>query len=114
MSKRLYQRALEPFTLDERLRRLERHVEELTGVVAASYLLRATGRSVGDTLTLSTDTGRRDVRVVGEAFDPRANGLALSAVTATLSGLDDHVQPDRFEIGLTPGTDPDAYVRALN
>ena len=83
-------------------------------VVAASYLLRATGRSVGDTRTLSTDAGRRDVRVVDEAFDPRANGLALSAVTATLSGLDDHVQPHRFEIGLTPGTDPDAYVRALN
>jgi putative ABC transport system permease protein len=82
-------------------------------VVAASYLLRATGKSVGDTLTLSTDTGRRQVRVVGEAFDPRNNGLALTGGTGVLTGIVDHVTVTRFEVGLAPGTDADGYVRSL-
>jgi hypothetical protein len=43
MSKRLYQQALEPFTLDERLRRLERQVEALTEQVAR--LTAGTGRA---------------------------------------------------------------------
>lgn len=82
-------------------------------VIAASYLLRATGKAVGDTLTLSTDTGRRQVRVVGEIFDLDDNGMALLGGTGVLAGLTDRAVADRFEVALSAGTDPDTYVHTL-
>jgi putative ABC transport system permease protein len=84
-------------------------------VVAGSGLLRTTGHRLGDTLTLSTDTGRRQVRVVGEVFDlDYNNGMVVLAGTGTMAGLSDHPGPDWYEVGLTAGTNPNAYVDSLS
>ncbi len=83
-------------------------------VVAGSGLLRLTGHRVGDTVVLSTDQGRRTVRIVGEAFDLDERGLVLLAGTGTVAGLAPTTDPDWYAVGLSPGTDPVAYQRSLS
>jgi putative ABC transport system permease protein len=84
-------------------------------VVAGSGLLRTTGHVLGDTVTLSSNLGRRQVRIVGEVFDLEYNdGMVLLSGAGTLVGLSDHTGPDWYDVGLTPGTDVDAYVSALS
>ncbi len=84
-------------------------------VVAGSGLLRSTGHRVGDTITLATEAGRRQVRVVGEVFDLEYDdGMVLLAGVGTVAGLTDHTRPDWYEVGLTAGTGPDAYVDSLS
>ncbi len=82
-------------------------------VVLGSGLLRTTGHKVGDVVTLATDSGRRQVTVVGEAFDLQDDGQQVLAGTGTLTGLTD-TTVRRFEIGLNPGTDAQAYAAALS
>ena len=69
MSKRLYQRALEPFTLDERLRRLERHVDELTVQVAA--LTANAGPAAPAAAAERAGTGAKDDPVASVDHDRR-------------------------------------------
>jgi putative ABC transport system permease protein len=83
-------------------------------VVAASYLLRSTDTAVGDTLTLSTGSGRRQVQVTGEVLSQDFNGLSLIADTTVLNGLAERAPLRRFEVGLTAGTNPQGYVDALS
>jgi putative ABC transport system permease protein len=73
---------------------------------------------VGDTVTLSGTTGRAiRVRIVGEVFDQEHDGLTMLTDWRTLTAVDPGLKPDpfnaRYDIGLRPGTDPRAYVRAL-
>jgi putative ABC transport system permease protein len=81
--------------------------------VAGSRMLRLTGVKVGDWITVGTELGQRRVHIVGEVF---ANGRGATMVmsAAGLSGLveKDGLTPERFEVGLTAGTDPHAYVDA--
>jgi putative ABC transport system permease protein len=83
-------------------------------VVAASYLLHSTGTAVGDTITLSTESGRRQVRVTGEILSQDFNGLSLIANTTVLNGLAESAPLSRFEVGLTADTNPQGYVDALS
>jgi putative ABC transport system permease protein len=83
-------------------------------VVAGSRLLRSTGTTVGDTLTLSTERGRRDVRVAGEVFDTGNAGHNVIGPATALSELLPPTGPQRFEVGLTKDADPEAYGRSLN
>jgi putative ABC transport system permease protein len=78
--------------------------------VAASQMLRLTGTKVGDHITIGTKLGQRRIHLVGEVF---ANGRATIVMsTAGLTGLVERVTPELFEVGLTAGTDPHAYVEA--
>ncbi len=83
-------------------------------VVASSYLLRQSGHRVGDRITVIGATGQRTVTVTGEFMDG-SNNFNLIAGAATMQGVgtpnDD--RPRLIEIGLKPGTDVAAYVRAL-
>jgi putative ABC transport system permease protein len=79
--------------------------------VATSRTLRLTGLAVGDEITIATDQGRRRVRIVGEVFG-NGSGPTVVMSTAGLTGLVKDLPPDRFEVGLTSGTDPHAYVDA--
>jgi putative ABC transport system permease protein len=81
-------------------------------VVAVSSMLHQTGHHVGDQLTLIGDTGRRTVTVVGEVFNGD-DRLTLLTDASTLTGLVNVPPPDRFEVGLQPGTSVSAYVRNL-
>jgi putative ABC transport system permease protein len=82
-------------------------------IVAGSYLLRQTGRKVGDHLTVTANGIQRRVQVVGEVFTTSNGGLAVYAGAPTMAGLQVSGVPMRWEIGLTPGTDPDAYATVV-
>jgi putative ABC transport system permease protein len=56
-------------------------------VVAASTLLRAAGRHVGDEVTVAGDKGQRRVRIVGEVFDVDRDGLTLLLSTVAALGV---------------------------
>ncbi len=81
-------------------------------VVASSYLLRQTGHHVGDQLTLLGDRGQRAVSVAGEFLDG-SDGFTILADTSAAAGLSSRQPSSDVEIGLTSGTDPSAYARAL-
>jgi putative ABC transport system permease protein len=80
--------------------------------VAGSRMLRLTGTDVGDYITITTELGERRIHIVGEAFSQGEYQIFMAA--AGLTGLVDDVAPDRFEVGLTSGTDPRAYAEALS
>ncbi|GAA4725350.1 ABC transporter permease [Phytohabitans rumicis] len=82
-------------------------------VVAGSHLLRVTGRSVGDTLTVTSGVGQRRLRVVGQVFARENGGFALYGADSVLTGLTTETRPDSFEVGLKPGTDATSYANKL-
>jgi putative ABC transport system permease protein len=81
--------------------------------VASSRMLRLTGTKVGDHITIATPLGRHRVQIVGEAFTNGRGGTMIMDM-AGLAGLVEHPTPTQFEVGLTHGTDPRAYVGALS
>ncbi len=82
-------------------------------IVASSRLLGVTGTRVGGSLALATSHGRMTVRVTGETFDNANDGFAVVGGAATLAPLAGDPAVEGFEIGLSGGTDPRAYRRAL-
>jgi putative ABC transport system permease protein len=78
--------------------------------VAGSRMLRLTGTKVGDHITISTELGQRRVHIVGEVF---AQDATIIMDTAGLAGLVERAASNRFEVALTGGTNPHAYVQAL-
>jgi putative ABC transport system permease protein len=74
--------------------------------------------SVGDTVTITGTGGRAvPVRIVGEVFDSDHDGLTMLTDWRTLTAADPGLTPGsingQYDIGLRPGIDPAAYVRAL-
>ena len=87
-------------------------------VVAPKRLLSSLHATVGDTVTISGASGRAiPVRIVGEVFDSQHDGLTMLTDWRTLTAADPGLTPDpsnaQYDVGLRPGTDPRAYVRAL-
>jgi putative ABC transport system permease protein len=83
-------------------------------VVVPSGFLWATGKSVGQTVTLVNGGHQETVRIVGQVFDTRHRGVELITSAQTLAGLSPGlVQPDQFDVGLRPGTSAQSYVSAL-
>jgi putative ABC transport system permease protein len=81
--------------------------------VAGSRMLRLTGTKVGDHITISTERGQRRIHIVGEAFS-RVGEASIIMDAGGLAGLVERAAPNRFEVALTGGTDPHAYVQALS
>jgi putative ABC transport system permease protein len=81
--------------------------------VVSSRMLRLTGTKVGDHITITTPLGQHRVQIVGEAFTNGTGGTTIMDV-AGLAGLVERIAPTQFEVGLTRGTDPHAYVEALS
>lgn len=81
--------------------------------VAGSRMLRLTGTKVGDHITISTERGQRRIHIVGEVFSSPGEATVIMDA-AGLAGLVERVAPNRFEVALTGGTDPHAYVQALS
>jgi putative ABC transport system permease protein len=81
--------------------------------VAGSRMLRLSGTKVGDHITISTERGQRRVHIVGEVFSNPGEATIIMD-KAGLAGLVEGAASNRFEVALTPGTDPHAYVQALS
>ena len=82
-------------------------------VVVASHLLTATGASIGDSITMTSAGRRATVRIVGEVFDTENDALHVITDARTLSALVPDLTPEQYDIQLTAGTSPSAYVQSL-
>ena len=86
--------------------------------VVPKRLLSTLHAHVGDTITI-TGVGRHatPVRIVGEVFDQQHDGLTMLTDWGTLTAANPSLTPDpsnaQYDVGLRPGTDRTAYVRAL-
>jgi putative ABC transport system permease protein len=74
--------------------------------------------AVGRTVTLIGPGGRMvPVRIVGEVFDQDHDSLSMLTDWRTLTAVHPGLRPDpltaQYDVGLRPGTDTVAYVRAL-
>ncbi|WP_433259915.1 ABC transporter permease [Actinosynnema sp. CS-041913] len=78
--------------------------------VVPTPFLTATGTRVGDTVTLE-DRGRTvALRIVGEVYDLRNDGMQVLADAATFPDL----RPAGYYVTVEPGTDVTAYLDGLN
>ncbi|MEU0809163.1 FtsX-like permease family protein [Streptomyces sp. NPDC005970] len=89
-----------------------RWFEEPGEAVVPSQFLAATGTRLGDTVALNHAGKTVRVRIVGEVFDPRNQGMNVLTDAATLAPASPPA--DSYRIALKPGTDAAAYVTALN
>jgi putative ABC transport system permease protein len=80
----------------------------------ATGFLTATGKTVGDTVTISDGGAQVRVRIVGQVFDTQHSGLDMITDWPTLAAADLGLTPDQFDVALRPGTSADAYVQALS
>ena len=77
-----------------------------------TYVLNATGKSVGDTMTIALGGHLIPVRIVGEVFD--YSGLEMITDWRTLAVAGRGLAPATYEVGLRPGTSAAGYARALD
>lgn len=82
--------------------------------VVPTRFLTATGDTIGDTVTMTKDGRQISLRITGEALDTSEHGMQILTDLTSLDGLDQGLQPQQFNIQLTPGTDQTSYVNALN
>jgi putative ABC transport system permease protein len=82
-------------------------------VDVSTGFLTDTGKTVGDTVTL-TDGGKQvTARIVGQVFDNDNNGLAMLTGWQTLASIDHGLVPDQYDIGLASGTSAGTYAGSL-
>ena len=83
-------------------------------VVVNTGFLTQTGKSVGDTVTLTFGGKQITARIVGEVFDPQGRGTpAMLTSWQTLGGTRAGLTVQQYDVGLRPGTDPNAYADAV-
>jgi putative ABC transport system permease protein len=85
-------------------------------VVVNTGFLTRTGKSVGDTVTLTFGGKQITARIVGEVFDlvQGPGQPALLTSWQTLGGTNAGLTAQQYDVALRPGTDPGAYADALN
>jgi putative ABC transport system permease protein len=84
-------------------------------VVVNTGFLTRTGKSVGDSVTITFGGKQITARIVGEGFDPQGRGQpAMITSWQTLGGASAGLTILQYDVGLQPGTDPTAYSQALN
>jgi putative ABC transport system permease protein len=81
-------------------------------VAVAKRFLVQRGLSIGDTFTIEVGKGPTQVRIVGMVLFNETETIVADWPTAALVAPD--AFPDRFEIQLTGGTDPQAYMDSVN
>lgn len=82
--------------------------------VVPTGFLTATGRRVGDVITLDGCRAPVTVRIVGEILDPRHDGMQVLTDAATLKSAEPGLAPTAHHIAVTSGTDAGSYTDALN
>jgi putative ABC transport system permease protein len=84
-------------------------------VVVPTGFLWATGKSVGNTVTLVAAGRHETVRIVGQVFETDHRGVSMIMSAQTLARLSPGlVQPYQFDVGLRPGTSAQSYMSALS
>jgi putative ABC transport system permease protein len=78
-------------------------------VEVPAYFLAVTGKSIGDTVTITFNGRQIPVRIVGEIFDNYNNGLAMVTGWQTLASADPGLAAVQYDVGVLPGTSPSDY-----
>jgi putative ABC transport system permease protein len=74
-----------------------------------AYFLAVTGKTIGDTVTMTFAGRRIPVRIVGEIFGNQNNGLAMVTDWQTLASADPGLEAGGYDVGVRPGTSPSDY-----
>lgn len=82
--------------------------------VVPTRFLKATGTTIGDSITLTEAGHQATLRITGEALDTHNDGMQILTDQSSLDGLQLGPEPQRFSIRLKPGTNLADYVHALN
>ncbi|MFE0699773.1 ABC transporter permease [Streptomyces sp. NPDC058872] len=82
--------------------------------VVPTGFLTATGRQVGDAITLNGRRAPVTVRIVGEVLDPRHGGMQVLTDAATLRSAEPGLVPTAHHIAVTSATDASSYADALS
>jgi putative ABC transport system permease protein len=91
-----------------------RWIDKPGEAVVPTPFLAATGTRIGDTVTLNGLAEPVTVRIVGEALDPRNDGMQVFTDVSTLTSAHPDLTETSHHIAVTPGTDLTGYVDALN
>jgi putative ABC transport system permease protein len=83
-------------------------------VVVPTHFLDVTGTRIGDTVTVVDQGVRVRLRIVGEAFDPGANGLRIHADVSSFASVKGGVPIDFYNVVLKPGVSAGDYMTRLN
>ncbi|MDN3358691.1 ABC transporter permease [Actinomadura sp. DC4] len=83
-------------------------------VVVPTHFLSASGKRIGDTITVVDQSVRVPLRIVGEAFDPGDDGMKIDADAASFAAIKGGAPIDSFDIVLKPGADASGYIVRLN
>ena len=75
--------------------------------------LTVTGKTVGDTVTITVGHTQIPVRIAGEVFDTSNRGLEMFTSWQTLARSGLTLVPANYDVGLRPGISPMSYARAL-
>ncbi len=76
--------------------------------------LTATGKSVGDTVTVGFGRRQLQVKIAGEVFDSDNRGIVLITSTQTIAAAGHGLAaPDQYDVGLRPGVPVPAYAQSL-
>jgi putative ABC transport system permease protein len=81
--------------------------------IVPTPMLKATGAKIGDTITLTVNGHTIPVRVVGEVFSTRNDGMQVFTDISTLTAVMPKLTPTEYRVGLASGVDPDAYAKSL-
>jgi putative ABC transport system permease protein len=81
--------------------------------VVPTNFLTITGTAVGDTVIVEYAGHQIPVRITGEVFDTSNRGLAMLTDLRTLAAANPSLVATTYDVGLRPGTDPQAYARAI-
>lgn len=80
---------------------------------ASSAFLAATGKKVGDRITVTAGGKPVRVRIAGEVFIPVPDPTVLAS-RQTLGAAAAGLTVSHYDIALKPGTSTQAYINALN
>jgi putative ABC transport system permease protein len=83
-------------------------------VDVATGFLTETGKSVGDTVTITIGGKLIPVRIAGEVFDSGNRGMDMITSTQTVAaaGLS-QTEPTQYDVGLRPGVSATTYAQSL-
>ncbi|WP_018348278.1 ABC transporter permease [Longispora albida] len=81
--------------------------------IVPTPLLTASGTKVGGTMTLTINGRSVPIRVVGEVFSTRHDGMQVFTSLGTLLPAQPDLRPSEYRIDLAAGADREAYSAAL-
>jgi len=82
--------------------------------VVPTQFLKATGTTIGDSITLAEAGHQVTLRITGEALDTHNDGMQILTDQSSLEGLEPGLSPQHFSIRLKPGTNLANYIHTLN